>query len=485
MKIIPVILSGGSGKRLWPLSRKQFPKQYQSLVTQNTMLQETILRLDGLENLAHPIVICNSSHRFIVAEQLKQINVFNSTILLEPIGRNTAPAIAAAAAYVLKNKENNDAMLLILSADHIIQDTSAFHNAINIAQTQAKKGRVVTFGITPLNANTEYGYIHTEPSNDIDSALRVKLFKEKPNEERANQYLRENEKLIAQNLTINWYWNSGIFMFLAKTLIKELTEFAFEIADAGSRAIDNSIQDLDFVRLERKSFESSPAESIDYALLEKSKNVVVIPLDANWSDIGSWVLMDHISTKDVDNNFIKGDVLTKETSNCYINAGHHLMVAIGVKDLIVVDTPNATLISTKEKAHLVSEIVENLHQQNRHEWSNHRKVYRPWGWYDSIESGEYFQVKRLHINPGAKLSLQMHHKRAEHWVVVSGIASITNGENKITLNQGESTFIPLGVKHDLKNKTNKSLEIIEVQSGSYLGEDDIIRFNDIYGRASS
>ena len=469
MQIVPVILSGGSGTRLWPLSRKQYPKQYLPLAGDNTMLQETILRLNGLENLTDPIIVCNADHRFLVAEQCQQIDIKNPTILLEPIGRNTAPAIAAAALQSIK--DTNDAVLLVLSADHVIQDVEAFHQAINIASNQARSGKLATFGIVPTDANTGYGYIKSSKDN-ADGAYKVEEFVEKPDLQTAQSYLEQG----------NYLWNSGMFMFKIDTFISELTTHSPDIVKSVNNAINNAEQDLDFIRLDKQAFESSPSDSIDYALMEKSDNVVVVPLDAQWNDIGDWSALYDIGTKDNNGNVIQGDVFTEETTNTYINANHHMVATIGVQDLVIVDTSNATLISTKDKAQEVKKIVEQLQHQDREERYYHRKVYRPWGWYESIEVDVHFQVKRLHVNPGAKLSLQMHYKRAEHWVVVSGVATAINGEDVLTLTEGESTYIPVGTTHSLENKTNEQLEIIEVQSGTYLGEDDIVRFEDIYGR---
>ena len=469
MMITPVILSGGSGTRLWPLSRKQYPKQYLPLVGDNTMLQETILRLSGLDNLADPIIICNTDHRFLVAEQCQQIDIKNPTILLEPIGRNTAPAIAAAALQSINGSD--DAVLLVLSADHVIQDVEAFHQAINIASQHAQKGKLATFGIVPIDANTGYGYIKAS-KGDNNGAHKVEEFVEKPDLETAKTYLEQG----------NYLWNSGMFMFKATTLIDDLTTHSPDIVVSVNNAVNNAAQDLDFIRLDKQAFESSPSDSIDYALMEKSDIVVVVPLDAQWNDIGSWSALHDIGTKDTNGNVIKGDVITQDTTNTYINANHHMVATIGVDNLIIVDTPDATFIATQDKAQEVKSIVESLQANGRDEGGMHRKVCRPWGWYDSIESGKHFQVKRLHVNPGAKLSLQMHRKRAEHWVVISGVATVINGEKVLTLKEGESTYIPLGVTHALENKTNEPLEIIEVQSGTYLGEDDIVRFEDIYGR---
>ena len=469
MQIIPVILSGGSGTRLWPLSRKQYPKQYLPLAGDNTMLQETILRLNGLDNLADPIIVCNADHRFLVAEQCQQIDIQNPTILLEPVGRNTAPAIAAAALQSLK--QTDDVVLLVLSADHVIQDVEAFHQAINIASQQAQVGKLATFGIVPTDANTGYGYIKASKGDD-NGAHKVEEFVEKPDIKTAESYLEQS----------NYLWNSGMFMFKADTLIDELTTHSPNIVVSVNNAVNNAAQDLDFIRLDKQAFESSPSDSIDYALMEKSDNVVVVPLDAQWNDIGAWSALHDIGAKDTNGNVIKGDAITQDTTNTYINASHHMVATIGVDNLIIVDTPDATFIATQDKAQEVKSIVESLQAKGRDEGAMHRKVFRPWGWYDSIESGKHFQVKRLHVNPGAKLSLQMHYKRAEHWVVVSGTATVINGEEVLTLKEGESTYIPLGVTHALENKTSDPLEIIEVQSGSYLGEDDIVRFEDIYGR---
>ena len=469
MNIVPVILSGGSGTRLWPLSRKQYPKQYLPLVNENTLLQETILRLNGLDNLTDPIIVCNADHRFLVAEQCQQISIEKPTILLEPVGKNTAPAIAAAALQSLKQLD--DSVLLVLSADHVIQDIDAFHQAVNIAYNQAKEGKLVTFGIVPKEANTGYGYIKSSKEN-IDGAHKVEQFVEKPDIETAQAYLDQG----------NYLWNSGMFMFQANVLMHELTEYSPDIVKAVKTAVDSAVQDYDFIRLDKQAFESSDSDSIDCALMEKSNNVVVVPLDAQWNDIGSWSALYDVDTKDDNGNVIKGDVITQDTNNTYINADHHMVATIGVRDLIIVDTPNATLVATQDKAQEVKDIVEKLQSQNREEESFHRKVYRPWGWYDTIDAGECFQVKRLHIKPGAKLSLQKHNHRAEHWVVVNGVADVIKGEEQFELHKGQSTYIKIGQKHSLANAGSKELEIIEVQSGDYLSEDDIERFEDIYGR---
>ena len=368
-------------------------------------------------------------------------------------------------------KTSDDAVLLVLSADHVIQDIDAFHEAIKIASYQAQESKLITFGIVPTDANTGYGYVKSS-KNNTDGAYKVEEFVEKPDLETAEKYLDQG----------NYLWNSGMFMFKADTLIDELTKHSPDIFKAVSSAVKNATQDLDFIRLEEQSFALSPGDSIDYALMEKNNNVVVVPLDAGWSDVGSWPTLYDIGVKDSSGNVLKGDVIAKDTTNTYIYASHHMVTTVGVDNLVVIDTPDATFIASQDKAHEVKSIVESLQKKGRDEAHSNRKVYRPWGWYDSIEVGKHFQVKRLHVNPGAKLSLQMHHKRAEHWVVVSGTATAINGEAVLTLTEGNSTYIPVGTTHGLENKTNEQLEIIEIQSGTYLGEDDIIRFEDIYGR---
>jgi mannose-1-phosphate guanylyltransferase/mannose-6-phosphate isomerase len=469
MKITPVILCGGSGTRLWPLSRKQYPKQYLPLISETSTFQETILRLNGLKNLADPIIICNVDHRFLVAEQCQQIGIINPTIILEPIGRNTAPAIAASALQSLNLSD--DAALLVLSADHLIQDIDIFHSAIKIAYKQAKDGKLVTFGILPTDANTNFGYIKS--SNDLnDGAFRVKKFVEKPDFETAQTYLKQG----------NYLWNSGMFIFKASVLIAELTTYSPDIVKAAEVSVDRAIRDLGFIRLEQEAFESCPSISIDYALMEKSNNVVVVPLNTHWNDIGSWSAIHDIRKKDKNGNVIDGDVITKDTTNTYIKTDQHMVVTIGVDNLVVVNTPDATLIANKEKVKQVKEVVEQLQQKQRSEGQIHRKVYRPWGWYDSIDKGERFQVKRISVSPGASLSLQKHSYRAEHWIVVRGTAKVTNGDKIEILSENQSTYIPIGTLHRLENTGKLPLELIEVQSGSYLGEDDIERFEDNYGR---
>ena len=476
MNIIPVILSGGSGNRLWPLSRTQFPKQYLSLVGKNSMLQETILRLNGIENLSQPIIVCNVDHRFIVAEQLKQIDVADATIILEPIARNTAPAIIASAIQSLQMKNSTDDILLILSADHFIQDTKAFYQSMSVALIHAGKGKIVTFGIVPTHANTGYGYIQAETTSDEynSTAMNVKCFKEKPDKELADVYLLENDKSRDNNLTPSWYWNSGMFVCQAKTLIDESSIHSSEILSKVRSSVKNAIYDFDFIRLEEKTFASSPNMSIDYALMEKSKNVIVVPIDAKWTDVGSWSTLYDIGKKDNSNNLIKGDVVSLETTNSYINASHHLVATIGIDNLIVVGTSDAILIASRDKSQEVKKIVEKLQLMDRDEAHSNRKVYRPWGFYDSIYCGDNFQVKRIQVNPGSKLSLQKHQHRAEHWIITSGEATVTCGENTFKLKENQSTFIPKGEIHRLENQEEKILEIIEIQTGDYVSTQKLL-----------
>ena len=433
------------------------------------MLQETILRLDGLKDLQKPLIICNTEHRFLVAQQCQQIDTTSPTILLEPVSKNTAPAIAAAALQSIR--EYGDTVLLVLPADHHIEDIDALHQAIEIAIKHALDSKLVTFGIVPTDANTGYGYIESSKER-YDGAYRVERFVEKPDQKTANQYLEKGNHL----------WNSGMFMFRASTLIDELTTHAPNIVLSVTKSIDKATQDLDFVRLGEQDFDLSPSDSIDYALMEKSDKCVVVPLDANWSDLGSFSSLYDASTKDNNANVIKGDVLAEKTNNSYIDTDNRLVATLGIENMIIIDTPDALLVAGKDESQNLAQIVEKLKLQNREELSYNRKVYRPWGWYDSIDSGNNFQVKRLNVNPKAKLSLQMHQQRAEFWVVVSGVATVTNGEKTATLTKGQSTYIPIKVKHSIANLTDKVLEIIEVQSGTYLGEDDVIRFKDVYGR---
>ncbi len=472
MQIVPIILSGGSGERLWPLSRMQYPKQYLSLVDGETMFQKTILRLNGLENVSEPVIVCNESHRFLVAEQCQQINIFKPHILLEPTGRNTGPAIAAAAIHTLNFLE--DSVLLVMSADHIIQDDKVFKEVIKIAKKHANQDKLVTFGVTPTEAKIDYGYIRVSKNQNTD-AFKVIEFTEKPKLQTAISYIKQG----------NYLWNSGIFMFKAKTLLNEFKNHCPDVFSSVLHSVKNATKDLDFIRLEKKAFESAPNISIDYSLMEKSKNIVVVPMDAGWNDIGTWTSLYDVGKKNKEGNVIHGDVITQDTTNSYINSKSHLITAIGVDNLIIVNTKDVTFVCAKEKVGKIKSILTQMQNKNRKEISENRKVYRPWGWYDSIEIGLNFQVKRLVVNSGSKLSLQMHQKRAEHWVIVNGKATVTKGAEILTLSRGDSVYIPIATLHSLENKTKELLEIIEVQSGTYLGEDDIERFEDIYGRIDS
>lgn len=469
--MIPVILSGGSGSRLWPLSRALFPKQFLPLHADITMLQDTLQRLQGLPGVAAPMVVCNEEHRFIVAEQLRTQQLGQPAILLEPVGRNTAPAIAVAAVAAQHNGE--DPVLLVLPADHVIQNISAFHAGIVIARAAAEAGAMVTFGITPTAPETGYGYIKAGAAAS-NKVLKLERFVEKPNRATAEQYLASGD----------YYWNSGMFMFRASVYLAELEKFAPEMVAACRAAVAGGQSDLDFVRLEKDAFAACPEDSIDYAVMEKTDKAVVVPLDAGWSDVGSWSALWDIGSKDAAGNVTKGDVLTVNSHNSYIHAADGRLVAVvGLDDVVVVETSDAILVAHKDQVQDVKKIVEQLKAQNRSEASQHRVVYRPWGCYDSIDNGSRYQVKRITVKPGAKLSVQMHHHRAEHWIVVSGTAMVQNGDKEILLTENQSTYIPVGVVHALENPGKIPLELIEVQSGSYLGEDDIVRLQDRYGRA--
>lgn len=471
--MVPVILSGGSGTRLWPYSRAQYPKQFLPLVDDNTMLQDTVLRLDGIDGLAAPWVICNENHRFMVAEQMRACDRMPAGIVLEPVGRNTAPAIALAALAILAGGE--DPVMLVLPADHDIADLAAFHQTVAVAQAQAEAGKLATFGVVPAAPETGYGYIRrNQPvDNALGEVFKVMQFVEKPTQEVAKDYISTGE----------YYWNSGMFMFKASRYLEELEKFNPEMVAACRQAYEKAAVDLDFTRIDRELFEKCPDDSIDYAVMEKTDDAVVVPLSASWSDLGSWSALWEVSNKDEAGNSTRGDVITHETSNCFIQADGKLIATVGVDDLVIVDTDDALMVASKDKVQDVKAIVNELKRLGRTEASTHRKVYRPWGHYDSIDFGERFQVKRIVVRPGAELSLQMHHHRAEHWVVVSGTATVVNGDKEIMLTENQSTYIPIGQTHQLKNPGAIPLELIEVQSGSYLGEDDIVRFKDLYGRA--
>ena len=463
MSICPVIMAGGSGTRLWPLSRAAHPKQFLRLHGEDTMLQATVKRLSGLDIQAS-ITICNEEHRFFVAEQLREIDKLGS-IILEPVGRNTAPAIALAALTA-----KDDPLLLVLAADHVIQDEAAFREAVIRAIPLAEAGKLVTFGIVPSTPHTGYGYI--KRGKDLGEGFEVDAFVEKPSSDVAQDYFSSGD----------YYWNSGMFLFRASNYLEELKKFRPDILEQCQGSVMDVKTDLDFLRIDKDMFESCPAESVDYAVMEKTSHAVVVPMDAGWSDIGSWSSLWDISEKDGEGNSTHGDVILQSTRNSYVRSDNKLVAVIGVDDLVVVSTKDALMVAHKDSVQDVKMITESLKIQARSEWQLSREVYRPWGKYDSIDSGERYQAKRITVKPGAKLSVQMHHHRAEHWVVVSGTARVTNGDKTFLLSENESTYIPVGVVHALENPGKVELELIEVQSGSYLGEDDIVRFEDRYGR---
>lgn len=463
-------MAGGSGTRLWPLSRQLKPKQFLKLFGEKTMLQETLERMQGLPCSA-PIVVCNEEHRFLAGEQILELGAKDFSIILEPSPKNTAPAIAIAAFHALVNDEN--ALLLVLPADHVIADAESFRKAVMDALPAAKDGRLVTFGIVPLTPEIGYGYIKRGKEQRMNT-YEVASFTEKPDLATAELYLAEG----------CYFWNSGMFLFQAKAYLDELQKHAPDVHEACSKAMKKTSKDLDFIRIDVDAFELSPSISIDYALMEKTNLASVVPLNAGWSDIGSWSALWEVCEKDTKNNSILGDVKTMTTENCLIRAENRLIATIGVKDLVVVETKDAVLVAHKDHVQKVKDLVEYIRENGRHEHLNQREVFRPWGSYDSLETGERFQVKRIRVKPGAKLSLQMHHHRAEHWIVVKGSAKVTIEGETVFLTENESTYIPIGKIHSLENPGKIPLELIEVQSGSYLGEDDIVRLEDRYGRIS-
>lgn len=471
--ILPIIMSGGSGSRLWPLSRALHPKQFLPLLSDKTLLQETINRLSDIECL-DPLIICNNDHRFIVAEQLRLNNTVASHIILEPMGKNTAPAITLAALAAME--EGDDPLLLVLAADHVIKNIGAFKDAVAKAQALALQDKLVTFGIVPTHAETGYGYIkqgsRIEGESTGISGFNVERFVEKPDKITAEKYLNSGKYL----------WNSGMFMFKASRYLTELAKFAPGMLDVCRRAYDNKSQDLDFIRINAEIFSTCPENSIDYAVMEHTEYAAVVPMDAGWSDVGSFSSLWEASNKDAQGNVLRGDVITQNTTKSYIHACSKLVTTIGVNNLVIVETKDALLVADQSCVQDVKKIVEKLKSQGRYEYKHQREVYRPWGKYDSLDVGVRDQVKRITVKPGAKLSVQMHHHRAEHWVVVSGTAKVTNGDKTFLVTENESTYIPIGQVHALENPGVLPLELIEVQSGSYLGEDDIVRFEDKYGR---
>jgi mannose-1-phosphate guanylyltransferase/mannose-6-phosphate isomerase len=469
--LIPLILSGGSGTRLWPVSRKNLPKQFLELAGKGTLFQQTIARTRQLPDVAAPIVVASEDHRFLAADQLLEVGVENAAIVLEPLARNTAPAIALGALQALQR--DPDAVLLVLPADHLIGDTAAFVDAVKQARPLAAQGWLVTFGIRPDRPETGFGYIRRADAID-DHGFSVGQFVEKPDLAKAESYLADG----------GYDWNSGMFLFKAARYLEELAEHAPAMLAAVREAHANATVDLDFVRIDHDAFSRVPDDSIDYAVMEKTQRAAVIPVSCAWSDIGSWSALWLTGDKDADGNLREGDTMAGATRNSLLRShDRNLLDTVGVDDLIVVTTPDATLVAHRDAAQDVKKIVEQLKAAGRSEHSLHRVVHRPWGNYDSLEEGERFQVKRIVVKPGASLSLQKHHHRAEHWIVVSGTAEVTCDDKVFLLGENQSTYIPLGSKHRLRNPGKVPLELIEVQSGSYLGEDDIVRYDDVYGRA--
>jgi mannose-1-phosphate guanylyltransferase/mannose-6-phosphate isomerase len=472
MKIYPVILSGGAGTRLWPLSRAVMPKQLLALVSERTMLQETALRVAGWPGLMAPLVVCGNDHRFMVAEQLREIRITPLAIMLEPAGRNTAPAVAAAAHYLMAI--DPEAVMLVLPADHVINDGDAFKAAVQRAASMVEGGALATFGIVPQAAETGYGYIRRGAAVDSsEDCFKVERFVEKPDRATAEAFLADG----------GYYWNSGMFLFRAERYLSELAAFTPAIADAAEAAVRTGYSDLDFCRLDETAFAASPSDSIDYAVMERTAHAVVVPADIGWSDVGSWSALWDVQQRDGDGNAQRGDVYLDGVTNSLVRAESRIVAVLGVSDLIVVETNDAVLVVHKDQVQRVKQVVDHLKAKARTEHLHHTRVYRPWGHYEGIDAGDRFQVKRITVKPGEKLSLQMHHHRAEHWVVVSGTARVTCGEKVSLLSENESTYIPIGMNHRLENPGKLPLHIIEVQSGSYLGEDDIVRFEDIYKRA--
>ncbi|MDR3499421.1 MAG: mannose-1-phosphate guanylyltransferase/mannose-6-phosphate isomerase [Parvibaculum sp.] len=471
VSIYPVILSGGVGSRLWPTSRSLYPKQLLPLVSERTMLQETALRVSDGATFAAPIIVSNDEHRFIIAQQMREAGLVPLTHLLEPEGRNTAPAAAAAAAFVQTRDPRG--VMLILPADHHIRDVAAFHAAIGRGAELAREGKLVTFGIVPTAPETGYGYIKRGASLG-EGAFAVERFVEKPDREKATAYLAEG----------GYDWNAGIFMFRADVILDEMRVHCPEIAAQAAMSVHKGRRDLDFLRLQPEAFNACPSNSIDYAVMERTGAAAMVPVEMGWSDIGSWSALWETGKQDVAGNVLSGDVLAVETKNSYIRAETALVATLGVENLVIVETGDVLLVASRDRVQDVKKIVERIASAGRTEHQAHNRVHRPWGFYETLDEGPRHQVKHLMVHPGASLSLQMHHHRAEHWVVVKGEARVTVGESIRILHENESTFIPVGTKHRLENAGVEPLSIIEVQSGSYLGEDDIVRFDDVYGRSS-
>jgi mannose-1-phosphate guanylyltransferase/mannose-6-phosphate isomerase len=470
MTLYPVILSGGAGTRLWPLSREHYPKPLMPLVSERSLLQDTALRLDGVPDLGDALYVCNEEHRFLVAEQVSQLGRHPATIILEPEGRNTAPALTLAALYLVQR--DADALMIVMPADHVMTQPAAFVDAVQQGRMDAANGALVTFGIVPDRPETGYGYIRRGNALQGSTAYEVARFVEKPDQQTAQEYIESGE----------YYWNSGIFLMRADRWLEEVSRFAPAILEHCHSAMENGRQDCDFFRVSKADFLSCPSDSIDYAVMEKSDRVVVLPLDAGWSDVGAWPALWDVCERDVNGNVMRGDVLAEDTRNAFLLAQHRCLATVGVENIIVIETADAVLVASRDKAQNVKAIVSRLKAAKRDEYKTHRLVYRPWGSYEGIDAGSRFQVKRLTVKPGAQLSLQMHHHRAEHWVVVRGTARVTCGDQVFNLHENESTYIPMGERHRLENPGTIPLEVIEIQSGSYLGEDDIVRYEDVYDR---
>ncbi|HEX4293090.1 MAG TPA: mannose-1-phosphate guanylyltransferase/mannose-6-phosphate isomerase [Rhizomicrobium sp.] len=472
-KIYPVILSGGTGTRLWPLSRAALPKQLLALHGKRTMIQETVLRA-ALPGAAAPLLLCSEAHRFLVAEQMQEIGVSPRAIVLEPVGRNTAPAAAVAA--LMTAEEDPQGVIVLLPSDHVVGDAKAFADAVAVAAGAAREGHIVTFGMAPSAPETGYGYVHRGAHLEkLDGAYRVQRFVEKPDAETAKTYLADG----------GYFWNSGMFVFRSDVVIEDLRLHAPDVLAAARDALAKAKRDLDFVRLDSDAFAGAPNISIDYALMEKTDRAAIVPCDIGWSDVGAWSALWGIRDQDAQSNVLHGDVIVHDSTGSYVHSEKRLTALVGVRDLVVIATDDAILVADKSRTQDVKAIVDRLKSENRSEHTEHKRVFRPWGSYETVDIGDRFQVKHIMVRPGGRLSLQMHHHRAEHWVVVEGTARVTVGDKVSMLKENESTFIPLGEKHRLENPSDKPLRLIEVQSGGYLGEDDIVRFEDVYGRASA